>query len=81
MQCRIIKEAITTALLNPGRTDFTVFIDDQQDQRFTFQPLGNSLCRVELTTLIQFPELALYLILPVSDASRGWPLLDDLWLR
>ena len=71
---------MAAALLQARRTDLAIFVNDQQNQCFTFQSLGNRLGRVEKAALIEFPDLMFDFVLPVSSASMGRELLGDLGL-
>ena len=71
---------MSATLLKARRTDFAIFINDQQNQCFTFQPLGNGCGRVKKAALIEFPDLPFDFILPVVDSGRCRALLGDLWL-
>lgn len=48
---------MAATLLDPGGDHLTAFVDDQQDQGFTFQPPGNGFGRIELAGSIEFLQL------------------------
>ena len=69
---------MSATLLKARRTDFAIFINDQQNQCLTFQTLGNGCCRVEEATFIEFFDLTFYFVLPTFNAAGARVLLGNL---
>lgn len=48
---------MATALLDAGGDDRARFIEHEEDERFAFQALGDRRAGIELSPLVQVPEL------------------------
>lgn len=66
-QRRLVKNALATALLDAGGGHPALLIDDQEDQRFAFQPLGDGFGRIEEALFILFLELSANFVQPRRD--------------
>ena len=72
-QGRFIKDGVTTALLNTGSNDVSVFVDDQEDQYLPFLAACNGFGRIELAGGIQLFQLFANRLCPgFRGFNLGW---------